>query len=225
MIYQPPSSDAYTANTPRLEAAPAREIRFASNPSEAPHRTVIFDQRVFPLESGLCLRLLEAPTVEMRTGSISVRGWGLELPRHELLNLDRHIARQFLLLFGRAQRGVLSSDDAVVWSSIVEKVDYRQFTVERAAPRYREGVLMRHAPKCIVEWMDGGRETLAPSAAASLRSMLQPGDYFSAYGRFGARRQTASISRVTPLGPDYIAKEAALYELPPVAELAVVAEE
>jgi hypothetical protein len=183
----------------------------------------VFDQRFFPLEPGICLRLLEAPTVEFRTGTVSVRGWGLEFPRHELINLDRQIARQFLLLFGKAQRGVLSSDEKTVWSGIVDKVDYRQFTLDRAAPRYREGRLLRLTPKCFVEWLDGDREALPPSGAVPLR-ILQPGDYFGCYARFGAKRQAVSIARVTPFGPDYIAQETALYELPPVAELPVVAE-
>jgi hypothetical protein len=224
MIYQTPSPDACAASNPCLEAAPPREIRFASNPSEAPHRAVVFDQRVFPLESGLCLRLLEPPTVEIRAGTIAVKCWGLELPRHELLNLDRHIARQFLLLFGKAQRGVLSSDEKALWSGIVDKVDYRQFSVDRAAPRYREGRAVRLAPKCIVEWLDAGRETLRPPASSSLH-MLRPGDYFGCYARFDTMRQTARISRVTPFGPDYIAQEVVLYELPPVADLPSVAEE
>ncbi len=108
------------------------------------------------------------------------------------------MARRFLELFSKAEAGRLSEQDETDWMSIVERVDYAAFCADRAAPQYMEGKLIRHQPKCRVEWHDGAVENLKPEAARALR-ILQEGDYFGAYVKMDREGQVNLLERLTLL--------------------------
>ena len=82
------------------------------------------------------------------------------------------------------------------WLHVLDEVDYTQFCVDRAAPHYVEGTLLRHTPVCRVEWHDGEFENLNPQAATALR-FLEAGQRFGAFVKLGKANEVKSIERVT----------------------------
>jgi hypothetical protein len=76
-------------------------------------------------------------------------------------------------------------------------VDASQFHIDRAAPHYVEGSVMRQNPT-FVRWADGKEERLNASVVPSL-SVLEPGDLFSAFAKLGRDGDTLALTRVSLL--------------------------
>jgi len=154
-----------------------------------------------PLEGGrLLLHLYDDSVVAVDhvQRDCEVLGWGIRVQPQDVDHIDKLMARRFLELFSKAEAGRLSEQDETDWMSIVERVDYAAFCADRAAPQYMEGKLIRHQPKCRVEWHDGAVENLKPEAARALR-ILQEGDYFGAYVKMDREGQVNLLERLTLL--------------------------
>src|SRR5262249_54643094 len=112
-------------------------------------------------------------------------GWNLKLPRSKQGEIGRELVRKFLILFLRAERSQLSNDEKAEWRTIVEQVDYRQFSIDRAPGRYVEGHLVTSDENsAVIEWHDGSRQKIAGPCVADFR-ILEPGEQFSAMAWFG----------------------------------------
>lgn len=161
-----------------------------------------FDPGVVGLEGGrILLRLREPLTVELDYAKreAEVAGWGLRFPVTETGRLHAKLARRFLELFSKADRGELSEAEESHWVSILDQTDYRGFCIDRAAPHYVEGRVVQRQPNFVrVEWHDGECENIAFPAAAALHE-LEKDDEFSAHVKLGLDHKTLSIERVVLL--------------------------
>jgi hypothetical protein len=145
------------------------------------------DERFLELEGGnLLLRLSEKPKLRLNhtTKQCEVVGW--------------EMARRFLDLFSKAEDEALSESEAAAWIAILEKVDYTAFSIDRSAPHYVEGRVLRSSPHCRVEWHDGSTQPL-PAEAARALCLLNPGESFGAFVKFGRDNEVKAIERVSKL--------------------------
>jgi hypothetical protein len=136
--------------------------------------------------------------VDTKTLQCEVRGWGIRMPASAVENLPNAMARRFLELFSKVDRGQLNESDAENWLHIIDQVDVAAFNIDRAAPHYVEGTLIKLSPVCLVEWHDGERTRLERPVATILGSLV-PGDQFGAFVKLGRDNQVLSIERVTLL--------------------------
>jgi hypothetical protein len=160
-----------------------------------------FKQRIFGLSDGKCvLKLNEYPLlfVDSQTMEFEVKGWGIKMPCSKAAELPREICRTFLFLFGKSEEQTLSDNESERWLSILDQIDFDEFSIGRAPPRYHEGQLVHHEPKCMVTWHDGKRQSLSDDVASSL-SLLNPGERFSAYVKLGKNDEVLEIERVVLL--------------------------
>lgn len=160
-----------------------------------------YRRKVLPIEGGrVLLRVTQAPSivVDPKTLECEVRGWGIRMPAGAVENLPTAMARRFLDLFSQVDRGRLNDADAENWLHIVDQVDVAAFNIDRAAPHYLEGTLVRLTPVCLVEWHDGERQRIERPIATSLGSLL-PGDQFGAFVKLGRDNEVLSIERLTLL--------------------------
>jgi hypothetical protein len=158
-----------------------------------------YRRSLLPIEGGkLLLRLTQFPSIAVNPETLEceVRGWGVKMPTKSVENLPYAMARRFLELFSGADRGTLEGSDEENWSHILDQVDFAAFSVDRAAPHYIEGTLIRTRPICLVEWHDGTRQKINPDAANSL-GLVAPGDQFGAFVKLGRDNEVQSIERVT----------------------------
>ena len=159
-------------------------------------------QRSFvPLEGGrLLLRLLENPVIEVNPNTLEceVVGWDISLPSGLVQDFQHEMARKFLILFSKADAGVLSPEEKIVWLSILDRIDFTSFCIERAAPHYLEGTLRRMAPECYVDWFDGRTERI-DRPISNCFSELEPGDTFGAFVKVGHDNMTLFAERISIL--------------------------
>jgi hypothetical protein len=161
-----------------------------------------FPQKLFPIDGGkTLLRMRSAPVllVDSKTLEFEIEGWGIRMNCADVHDAPRQIARRFLYLFGRSEQRLLSEDERVDWIEILDRVDANQFSFDRSAPRYNEGVLLQRNP-IVVEWSDGKNEKLEATVGGALMP-LDPGDTFSAYVKLGRDYKSLEIDRVTLLSP------------------------
>ena len=187
-------AESYSAHSPT-------ELVARSEPARISGPAFKYRRRVLPIEGGrVLLRLTQDPEVIVDgiTLQCEVRGWGVRMPADSVENLPNAMARRFLDLFSRVDRGGLNQSEATDWLNIVDQVDVAAFTIDRAAPHYIEGTLVRHTPICLVEWHDGERQRLDQGVASSLGALL-PGDEFGAFVKLGHDNEVRSIERVTLL--------------------------
>lgn len=161
-----------------------------------------FEKELLPLEGGhLLLRLRDRLTVELdpTTMHCGVSDWNVRLPVSQVAELPQQLARQFLLLFSKADAGQMSELESNVWLKVVDQVDYRRFCIDRAAPQYLEGTIQTKQPTfVIVRWHDDTSEKIEFPVASAL-SVLQKGDEFGAYVKLGLDNKAMSIERLTIL--------------------------
>jgi len=160
-------------------------------------RTYDFPQQLIPLDGGKTLLRLRAPlrlAVDRITLEFDVENWGIRMRCDDVHELPRQIARRFLHLFSRADARVLSNQEQADWLKILDQVDYTQFSVERAAPHYVEGTLLKKRP-LTVEWHDGVVEHL-PASHSPVFFPLDEGDRFSAFAKLGKDNEVYSIERL-----------------------------
>jgi hypothetical protein len=129
----------------------------------------------------------------------TVEDWGIEMDYFNLPQLPREAARRFMRLLNDAENELLNECDRVAWLRISDYVDFQQFSIERSAPRYMEGTLRSNASVVIVEWHDGGRETLDWDVAQAL-SEVNLGERFSAFVKLDRNDKTMAMERVSLLG-------------------------
>lgn len=158
--------------------------------------------RYLPVESGqLLLRLRGDLEIALEPGGreCSVEGWGVLVPVQNVHHLPRILARQFLQLFSKADAGTLGEQEKEIWLSILERVDYRRFSVDRAEPHYLEGTVLQRQPEWVlVEWHDGDKVRI-PYPIARALSVLEIGDTFGARVRLGLDNEVRSIEAVRML--------------------------
>jgi len=135
----------------------------------------------------------------LNIGVLRLKGWNIELTSlsHQDLNLDREIIRSFLHFYGKAQAGTLSEAEREDWAEIVSQVDYQRFCAERAPAVYVEGtVLAREDDQWRVRWHDGTEQTVPASVGRPLE-ILDQGESFGAFVKFGKGRAVESLSCIS----------------------------
>lgn len=175
------------------------ELRARHEPRRDRKTAYRFAQRVIPLDSGSLLLRLRRPltlAVNPATMHFEVEGWNIQLPVEEVPDVPRQIARRFIELFSKADARILSDAEETDWLRIVDEVDFTQFSIDRSAPHYVEGTLLRHTPVCRVEWHDGEVTNLAPEVAMALHWM-EPDQRFGAFAKLGKDNVIKSLERVT----------------------------
>jgi hypothetical protein len=113
-----------------------------------------------------------------------------------------------------AEANNLSDSEANTWATILDDVDYSSFSTERSAPRYMEGRLLNKRPDVTVEWHDGDRQVIPPQAAVSL-NLINEGEYFGAFVKWGRGDRIQHIERVVLVSPDPLKDDNSLAELKP----------
>jgi hypothetical protein len=170
------------------------------SPPQSDNQVFRFSQKFIPAEGNApVLRLTEFPKliVDKRTMEFEVEGWGIRMPCSEVYDLPRRMGRRFIELFSKADRQEdFTEEEEMTWFNVVNQVDYDRFSYDRAAPQYVEGTLIRRSPHFVVEWYDGERENLSPTVARSL-ALIETGESFGAFVKFGSDNQTIAIERVT----------------------------
>lgn len=175
------------------------ELRARHEPRSDRKTVYRLNQRIIPLDGGsllLRLRRTLSLAVDPQTMTFDVEGWNIQLPVDQVADVPRYIARRFVELFSKADARILSVGDAQDWLRILEEVDFAQFSIDRSAPHYVEGTLLRHTPVCRVEWHDGEISNLEGEAAMALHWM-EPNQRFGAFVRLGKGNVVKSIERVT----------------------------
>lgn len=170
-------------------------------PPKVERPSFVFRQRFLPIEGGrLLLRLNEFPQVEVNPATMEceVQGWGVRVACSKAEELPRLMARRFLELFSKADAQILTEQEQSAWVGILDRVDYRSFCIDRAAPHYVEGKLVRTEPVCRIEWHDGEVTNIDKHVAAPLR-VLEPGDHFGAYVKLGHNNEVRAVERVVLL--------------------------
>ena len=182
-----------------LSARIPTEIRARHEPRRDRKTSFRFDQRIIPLDGGSVLLRLHRSlqlAVDPHTMRFQVEGWNIEMPCADAPDLPRQIGRRFLELFSKADARILSPEEEQDWLKVLDQVDYTQFCVDRAAPHYVEGTLLRHIPVCRVEWHDGELENVSREAAAAL-AILEPGQRFGTFAKLGRANEVKLLERVT----------------------------
>jgi hypothetical protein len=165
-----------------------------------------YPNRLIALDGGkVLLRLRHDAVIEMDPASseCTVAGWSLTVPYDQIHDISRLMGRRFLQLFSRAKSGKLTQDEESDWTTLLDQIDYQSFSIDRDPPRYVEGTILRKTPKLRVEWHDGEKAYIPPSAGTSLQ-VLNEGDAFGAFVKWG-RSDIELIERVellTDLAPD-----------------------
>ncbi len=175
------------------------EVRARQEP-RADRKTVYrLNQRIIPLDGGSLLLRLRNPlslAVDPKTMQFEVEGWNIHLGVDNAADVPRQIARKFIELFSKADARILSDAEEQDWLRVLDEVDFTQFSIDRSAPQYVEGTLLRHAPVCRVEWHDGETTNLEPAAATALHWM-EPNQRFGAFAKLGKDNVVESLERVT----------------------------
>lgn len=202
MIYAAPA-DALplSAHVSEIRPAVPTQLRFEQKPAAVGRPTYTYRKSVLPLDGGkLLLRLWDSPQVQVdpHTLMCEVLEWGVNIPRAEIHDIDRRMARQFLDLFSKADAQRLTEAESATWMRILDQVDYASFCTERAAPHYVEGTLLRKQPVWRIEWHDGEKVNIPSAAAAALR-VLNDGDRFGAFIKLGRDNEVKTIERVVVL--------------------------
>ena len=127
-------------------------------PTDEHFRSFVFEHTTLVLEGGRqTLRLRKPLTLKIDTEKMrfEVNDWGIEMDCIQLPDLPREVARRFLFLLSASENSSLSVQDQAHLLRISDYVDFRQFSIERSAPRYMEGILRTRSDIVIVEWHDG----------------------------------------------------------------------
>jgi len=145
------------------------------------------------------IKLLEQPTCVLQSGmTISVRGWGIECAYEKAYEIHREMARRFVMLYRKAQDGILSEDETACWGYIVDRVDYSGFCESRARPIPYEGILKeRRGDVLTLEWADGTISTMQGALTAHF-DLVNAGERFSCLVKL-RKHSVSDLYDVTPL--------------------------
>ncbi len=197
---EPPSSPGVEIAESYTQYLPQRLVAH-EEPKWLRRQQYAYRRSVLAIEGGrVLLRLTETPMVQVdpSTMECEVVGWGVRVPCAKAHELAREMARRFLDLFSKADGARLTEAEQHCWMSILDQVDFAGFAIDRAAPHYLEGKLVRVEPVCVVEWHDGERQQIDKDVARALSS-LRSGDYFGAYVKLGRENVVRSIERIVVL--------------------------
>jgi hypothetical protein len=178
------------------------KVGVAKEPRADRRISYTFPQTLFPIDGGkTLLRLRSAPVLSVDSGTLEfeIEGWGVRMSCADVHDVPRQIARRFLYLFGKSEQRLLSEQERLGWIEVLDRVDANQFSFDRSAPRYNEGVLLQRNP-IVVEWSDGKNEKLDAKIGGALMP-LDPGDTFSAYVKLGRDNKSLEIDRVMLIAP------------------------
>ena len=149
---------------------------------------------------GQHLILEQPPQIAVFPGLLEFElvGWNIRLPYDRKDQIGRELVRKFLNLYTKAARIDLNEQEEAEWAEISKRVNYRRFSLERTIPVYAEGILVeRKVDHCRIEWHDGAKETLTGTLAEAM-SILEPGERFTAFAKFGDGNALTEISNVAP---------------------------
>ncbi len=188
------------------ESAPfqsSKKVRSDEKPSNRniPYK---YNRKVLSIEGGRILLHLRRPLlveVDPQSWSCHVEGWNLNLSPADIVDLPIIAARRFLILFSKAERGDLTEEERRDWINILDRVDYRRFSIDRSPPRYLEGELTDRQPGFVrVKWHDDVTQKIVGPVLLSL-DLLNIGDHFAAYVKLGVGEEVKSIERLSILPP------------------------
>jgi hypothetical protein len=145
------------------------------------------------------IALLERPACVFRRGmTVFVQGWEVEAASHQVYDIPREMARRFLLLYGKAQDGVLSEAETECWGYIVDHVDYAGFCESRARPMPYEGVLKeRSNNQLTLMWADGTINNVREPLASHFE-LINTGGKFRCFVKF-RNNSISALEGVTPI--------------------------
>jgi len=165
------------------------------------YQTYTFKQRYFSFGDDTLLKLKDNLELKLlpTEGMVEVSGWGLKLRVEDLPNLSSYICRRFLQVLRKAETEELSEQDQACAVAIMDSVDFQQFTIDRALPRKVSGILIEYGTFAKVDWNSGGIQAI-PHRFAQALSVVDVGESFSAFVRFGIDGEILSLNSVMPLG-------------------------
>lgn len=168
----------------------------ASQPPFVYHRTIL---QIEPGRLNLHLTKPVEVQVDPSTLECEVIGWSIKLPARNIEQLPQALTRRFLELFSKADAGSLSEKEENQWVSILDRIDYQAFCIDRASPHYVEGVIVTKQPSyTLVDWHDGVREKLDFRVGRSL-GFLEKNESFGAWVKLGRDNNAVEIQNVTIL--------------------------
>lgn len=197
----PDAVDAAVTSGPKPTEMVSADVAGKLPPALTPQAS--FMQRVITLDSnGQSLRLWADTTLrlDLLHQEFEVEGWGLRMKMNEVVELPREMARQFLQLWSRSERGQLQEREKEYWKGIVERVDFQAFCNERTSYRYAEGELVeRTRDGARVKWADEREEILRGRPGRAL-DWVNPGEMFSASVKLDRTGRVHAMENCTVLG-------------------------
>jgi len=203
----PAASVSYASLAPETQGGALTTATAKKEPAKGRFSTFQFDQKIFAWEGGrFKLRLKENPILILNPANLTVemKDWGLELNMGSAPELPRYIVRRFLFLWSQAQNNALSETDAQSWEKILGLVDMQDFAVQQSEPRYIEGQLLAIRDVLRVQWHDG-TFCYIPREFTSRFDLLNEGEFFSAFVKFGRNDEPIAIDRVLPVAAPAVA--------------------
>ncbi len=195
---------SFDFNRPVSQTVAEAEYSGRQAPSQDAFHQFAFDQAFLTLEGGQSQIRLRKPLmlqIDPTTLRFTVKDWGIEMDCSGLAQLPRELARKFLRLLSAAEVEGLTESEQADFVGICDYVDFREFSINRSAPRYMEGTLRSRGQTTSVEWHDGSQEVLDWSVARAL-SEVNLGERFSAFVRLGVEDKSLALERVSLLrGP------------------------
>lgn len=191
-----PDLQSYAAGT----KPPSGVIRSHQKFDET-HRQIFTLQQKHFVVGGQHLALEREPEIAVYPGrfEFEILGWNIRLPYGKQDEIGRELIRKFLLLLGKAERLELNELEEADWAEIAKRVDYRRFSLDRAPFQLVEGLLWERSNNhCKVKWHDGQVEKLGGSLAARF-NLLEVGEAFKAFGRFGSENRLVDLTSLTPV--------------------------
>jgi len=153
-------------------------------------------------EKGTRLNLFDPPKIKYRPvlRQFRVEGWDVVVPQEKAQEIGREVARQFLRLFWKAERSLLSQDEVSTWEYIAGRIDYQRFCEMRVLPRYVEAELLsRTHDRVTIRWADGRDEELSKQLGLRL-SAINENEIFGCYAKFDSNDKTSDLMDVLLIG-------------------------
>src|SRR5690348_4325355 len=129
---------SFEFNQPELQVVEEASYSGKHIPTFDAFENFVFEHSVIPMEGGkLSLRLSKPLTLKMdpRNLRFKVQDWGIEMDYLSLPQLPREVARRFIQLFNSAENERLTENVQADWLRVLEYVDFKQFSIDRSAPR------------------------------------------------------------------------------------------
>lgn len=153
-------------------------------------------------EEGTRLTLFDSPKIKYQPVSrqFRVEGWNVVVPHEKAPGIGRELTRQFLRLFWKAERSLLSQEEMRTWEYIADRIDYQRFCAMRVLPRYVEAELLsRTENEITIRWADG-RDEVLPSQLGHRLSSINENEIFGCYARFGSNDRAVDLTDILLIG-------------------------